>query len=184
MYVSLFIIGREQLLYYGLPICLILWNVAGSACLESPFVLKDPLLDKVTDIDCFDFNNDGIKDIAVIGTSGSETKVLLYESTSEYQYDVFSEWSDVGNDIRESLDDDFSMVILKNILDRVICIKDAALEESSIPAKVLESEVTTFNSYDELIEDIKMMIEMEESSDSDTWAIFTMRKPDTIRMCR
>ena len=40
-------------------------------------------LDKVTDIDCFDFNDDGIKDIAVIGASDSETKVLLYEATSD-----------------------------------------------------------------------------------------------------
>ena len=42
------------------------------------------------------------------------------------------------------------------------------MEESSEPAKVLESEVTTFNSYDELIEDIKVMIEMKESN-SDTF---------------
>ncbi|MBR4341312.1 MAG: hypothetical protein IKP88_01145 [Lachnospiraceae bacterium] len=125
-------------------------------------------LDKVTNLDCFDFNDDGIKDIAVIGASGSETKVLLYESMPDYHYDVFSGWSDVGNDIRESIDDDFSMVILKNILDRVTNIEDAALEESSEPAKVLESEVTTFNSYDELIEDIKVMIEMKESN-SDTF---------------
>ena len=74
-------------------------------------------LDKVTDIDCFDFNDDGIKDIAVIGASDSETKVLLYEATSDYQYDVFSKWSDVGTAINESLDDDFSITELKNIFE-------------------------------------------------------------------
>ena len=74
-------------------------------------------LDKVTDIDCFDFNDDGIKDIAVIGDSGSETKVLLYEATSDYQYDVFSRWSDVGTAINESLNDDFSITELKNIFE-------------------------------------------------------------------
>lgn len=47
-------------------------------------------LDKVTDIDCFDFNDDEMKDIALIGYSGSEPKILLYESDSEYHYDVFS----------------------------------------------------------------------------------------------
>ncbi len=73
-------------------------------------------LDSVKELGCFDFNDDGIKDIAVIGTSGSETKVLLYEATSEYQYDVFSGWSDVGAVINESLGDDFSMNELKDIL--------------------------------------------------------------------
>ena len=77
-------------------------------------------LDKVSDIDCFDFNDDGIKDIAVIGTSGSETKVLLYEATSDYQYDVFSGWSDVGTAINESLDDDFSITDLKNIFENYL----------------------------------------------------------------
>lgn len=73
-------------------------------------------LDKVTDIDCFDFSDDGIKDIAVIGSSDSETKILLYEATSDYQYDVFSGWNNVGAVIRESLDDSFSMDELKDIL--------------------------------------------------------------------
>ena len=66
-------------------------------------------LDRVTDIDCFDFNGDGIKDIALIGDSGDETKILLYESTSEYHYDVFSGWSDVGDVILGTLDEDFPM---------------------------------------------------------------------------
>ena len=75
-------------------------------------------LDKVTDMDCFDFNDDGIKDIAVIGVSDSENMVLIYEATSEYQYEVFSGWNSVGAAINESLDDDFSMVTLKNILSK------------------------------------------------------------------
>ena len=74
-------------------------------------------MDSITDFDCFDFNDDEIKDIAVIGNSGSETKVLLYEATSEYKYDVFSGWSYVGTAINESLDDDFSMDELKGIFE-------------------------------------------------------------------
>ncbi|SFU69883.1 hypothetical protein [Butyrivibrio sp. M55] len=73
-------------------------------------------LDKVTDIDCFDFNDDEMKDIALIGYSGSEPKILLYESDSEYHYDVFSRWSNVGDIISGALDDDFSMNELKDIL--------------------------------------------------------------------
>ena len=74
-------------------------------------------LDRVTDIDCFDFNDDGIKDIALIGYSGAELKVLLYESTSDYHYNVFSGWGDVGEAIRKASNDDFSMDTLKSILE-------------------------------------------------------------------
>ncbi|SCY51802.1 hypothetical protein SAMN02910451_02913 [Butyrivibrio hungatei] len=75
-------------------------------------------LDKVTDIDCFDFSDDGIKDIALIGDSGDETKILLYESTSEYHYDVFSGWSDVGDVILGTLDEDFPMKRIEALLDK------------------------------------------------------------------
>ena len=74
-------------------------------------------MDRVTDIDCFDFNDDGIKDIALIGYSGAELKVLLYESTSDYHYNVFSGWGDVGEAIRKASNDDFSMDTLKSILE-------------------------------------------------------------------
>ena len=73
-------------------------------------------LDKVTDIDCFDFNDDGIKDVALIGYSGDELKILMYESTSDYNYATYSGSSDENETIRKALDDDFSMETLKVIL--------------------------------------------------------------------
>ena len=45
-------------------------------------------LDRVTEIADLDFNIDEKNDIAIIGESGSEIKVLLYESTSDFRFDV------------------------------------------------------------------------------------------------
>ena len=97
-------------------------------------------LDKATDIDCFDFNGDGIKDIAVIGVSGSEPTILLYESKSDYHYDVFSGWSDVGDVIKDALDDDFSMNELKSILDNYVT--------SDIAFEMLDSENWSYKAGD------------------------------------
>ncbi|MBO4458117.1 MAG: hypothetical protein J5802_10390 [Butyrivibrio sp.] len=73
-------------------------------------------LDQVTEISCFDFNIDEMNDIAVIGYSGSEIKVFLYEATSDYHFNVYSGWNDVADIIKESLHPDFDMKELKNIL--------------------------------------------------------------------
>jgi len=72
-------------------------------------------LDSVTDMDCFDFNDDEIKDIAIIGKSASDTTVFLYEVNSHYLCQAYSPWWDVGDFILESLGDEFSLNELKTI---------------------------------------------------------------------
>ncbi|MBR4357130.1 MAG: hypothetical protein IKQ00_04310 [Butyrivibrio sp.] len=100
-------------------------------------------LDKVTDIDCFDFNGDGIKDIALIGYSGNETKILMYESTSDYHYDTYSGSGDENETIRKALDDDFSMETLKSILVNGVAYYTGNLAKSAISA----AEKVTYNDY-------------------------------------
>ena len=73
-------------------------------------------LDRLTGITDMDFNIDEKNDIAIIGESGSEIKVLLYESTSDFHFDVYSGWDDVADAIRESLHPDFGLEELTDIL--------------------------------------------------------------------
>jgi hypothetical protein len=72
------------------------------------------------------------------------------------------------NSDNESGVTDEAAIVLSNE-ESTVNTEDAASEESSVTPRIYEKHIADYNSYDELIEDIKNFLDVMEESDEDTF---------------